>query len=128
MMSAQSIAKALFILLESGHSDDQVFSAFQQYIKKYRLEALVCNIVRYLEKFLENKKIKEQVVVITAHAVHSDILTEIQSFIRAPKDVNIVNVVDESVIAGFIARYHDVEHDASIASQLLQLKKAIIQN
>ncbi len=128
MISAQSIAKSLFTLLELNYSQEQVLLAFQQYVKKYHLESLVLNVVRYLEIFLENKQTKERLVVITAHAVDKEILTEIQSFIHISEKVNIVNIIDESIVAGFITRHHDVEHDASIASRLLQLKKAIIQN
>ncbi len=44
------------------------------------------------------------------------------------KDSEIVNVVDESIIGGFILRVGDLQYDASIANKLSKLKREFTLN
>lgn len=44
------------------------------------------------------------------------------------KDSEIVNVIDESILGGFILRVGDLQYDASIANKLSKLKREIVLN
>lgn len=44
------------------------------------------------------------------------------------KDAEIVNVVDESILGGFILRVGDIQYDASIANKLQKLKREFTLN
>jgi len=44
------------------------------------------------------------------------------------KDVTIKNIVEESIIGGFILRIGDIQYNASIANKLNKLKREFILN
>lgn len=127
MISAQHIARGIIKLIQLGVSEDQVFSGFKKYITHYHLQALVPNILNYLELFHAKNRENESVSLVVAHDVDEQILEDLKKFVSAPVGTEITVEKDESIIGGFIARYRNVEYDASLTTQLSRFKKAITQ-
>jgi F-type H+-transporting ATPase subunit delta len=44
------------------------------------------------------------------------------------KDVDVKNIIDETIIGGFILRIGDIQYNASIANQLNKLKREFTLN
>jgi F-type H+-transporting ATPase subunit delta len=44
------------------------------------------------------------------------------------KDVEVINIIDESILGGFILRVGDIQYNASIANKLNNLKREFTLN
>lgn len=127
-MKSKDIAKALFILLEQGVPQDQIFQAFTNFVKVNHLEGVVPKILWYLEYFSKEKESNLSLKIISAHDVSNDTLDAIKKYIGVEKETKVQNKIQKDVIGGFIAYYSGKEYDASIKKQLSRLKQAIINN
>ncbi len=126
MISAQVIARGLHKLLVSGTPQEEVFQSFQIYITQHHLQGIVPNVIHYLELFLEQAKSKQGVQISTAHDITQQTIAKILNYVNAEKNSPVIFNKNEKIVGGFIARYNDVEYDASLSAQLLRFKKAVI--
>lgn len=106
----QSITKGLFHLL----------------FENKRFDILEQIAVQYNTQFDEVSGI-ENATVTTAFAItpelESKVLAKIKEF--SSKKINIKNIVDPSIIGGFILRIGDKQFNASVANSLLTLKREL---
>ena len=72
----------------------------------------------------------EKVTVTTAVALTPELETKVLKKVKelTPKQVVINNIIDESLIGGFVLRVGDVEYNASVSNQLNKLKRQLILN
>ena len=73
---------------------------------------------------------KEKATVITAIPMTSDLEVKVLARIKelTNKSVELENVVDESIIGGFILRIGDKQYNASVANKLNNLKREFTLN
>lgn len=73
---------------------------------------------------------REVATVITAIPLTDDLKSKVLAKAKelTGKDVSIKNIVDESIIGGFILRIGDIQYNASIANQLNKLKREFTLN
>jgi F-type H+-transporting ATPase subunit delta len=73
---------------------------------------------------------KEKAVVITAIPMTSELEVKVLARIKelTNKSVELENVVDESIIGGFILRVGDKQYNASVANKLNNLKREFTLN
>ena len=73
---------------------------------------------------------KEKATVTTAVAMTEDLEIKVMAKIKelTSKSVELENIVDESIIGGFILRVGDIQYNASIASKLNKLKREFTLN
>ena len=81
----------------------------------------------FIQLYNKNNNIKEA-VVITASPIDKDLERKILSQIKIPaaKSINLINLVDSSIIGGFIIRYDGKEYNASVKQNLKNLKTELI--
>src|SRR5690606_8619114 len=98
-------------------------------ISNNRIDILSDVAQKYNQLFDASKGI-ELATVTTAVPLTDDLRSKV--FAKAKeltgKDVEVANVVDESIIGGFILRIGDIQYNASITNQLNKLKKEFILN
>lgn len=72
----------------------------------------------------------EEATVTTAVPLTDDLKSKVLTKAKelTGKDVTIKNIVDESIIGGFILRIGDIQYNASIANQLNKLKREFTLN
>lgn len=72
----------------------------------------------------------EQVTVTTATPLTPELEAKVLAKVKSltPNKVIIENVIDETIIGGFVLRIGDVEYNASVANQLTKLKRQLILN
>lgn len=72
----------------------------------------------------------EKVTVTTAVALTPELEAKVLKKVKelTPKQVVIENVIDESLIGGFVLRVGDVEYNASVSNQLNKLKRQLTLN
>lgn len=72
----------------------------------------------------------EKVTVTTAVALTPELETKVLKKVKelTPKQVVIKNIIDESLIGGFVLRVGDVEYNASVSNQLNKLKRQLTLN
>lgn len=73
---------------------------------------------------------KEKATVTTAVPMTEDLEIKVMAKIKelTSKSVELENIVDESIIGGFILRVGDIQYNASIASKLNKLKREFTLN
>ena len=75
----------------------------------------------------EQDKGAEVAIVTTAVPLSGELETQILSKVKEftnGKDVTLKSIVDESIIGGFVLRVGDLQYNASIASQLSNLRRS----
>ena len=90
--------------------------------------AIISDIANsFIQLYNKNNNIKEA-IVITASPIDKDLEKKILSQIKIPaaKSINLINLVDSSIIGGFIIRYDGKEYNASIKQNLKNLKTELI--
>ena len=80
----------------------------------------------FIQLYNEHNNIKEA-LVITASPINKELESEILSKINIPdaKAINLNNIVDPSIIGGFIIRYDGKEYNSSVKQNLNNLKKEL---
>jgi len=81
-------------------------------------------------KLYDQSKGIEHATVTTAVALTADLEKQVLAKAKAltGKEVNLKNVIDDSIIGGFILRIGDIQYNASIANQLSNLKREFTLN
>ncbi|MEE1897325.1 ATP synthase F1 subunit delta [Flavobacterium rakeshii] len=108
--SAQNITKGLFRLL----------------LENKRFEILGSVAVQYAKQYDEAIGV-EQATVTTAFPITAELEAKVLAKIKefSDKKITIKNVVDPSIIGGFILRVGDKQFNASVANRLLTLKREL---
>ena len=98
-------------------------------IRNNRINVLEQVASKYSQLFDKSQGI-ELATVTTAVALTADLkqLVLEKAVAISGKNVEIKNVIDESLIGGFVLRVGDLQYDASIANQLNKLKKEFTLN
>ena len=83
----------------------------------------------YVEQF-DKLNGKEKATVITAVPMTNDLEIKVLAKVKelTSKAVELENIVDESILGGFILRVGDKQYNASIANQLNKLKREFTLN
>ncbi|RKE98866.1 ATP synthase F1 subunit delta [Ichthyenterobacterium magnum] len=102
---------------------------FNVLVSNKRLEILEDTAVKYSILFDEMKG-KEKATVTTAVPMTSDLEIKVLAKIKelTSKSVELENIVDESILGGFILRVGDTQYNASIANKLNKLKREFTLN
>jgi|TARA_B100001057_G_C22588927_1_gene848173 F-type H+-transporting ATPase subunit delta len=81
----------------------------------------------FVQLYNKNNNIKEA-IIITASPIDKDLEKKILSQIKIPaaKSITLTNLIDSSIIGGFIIRYDGKEYNASIKQNLKNLKTELI--
>ncbi len=118
------------VLLEVFKNTNQsTLSLIDTLVVNNRIDILEQVAVKYNQLFDESKGI-ELATVTTAIALTPDLEKKVLAKAKAlvGKDVEIKNIIDESILGGFILRIGDVQYNASISNQLSKLKREFTLN
>lgn len=118
-----SIKKAI-LLDVFKHSNKAILNLIDTLISNNRLAILNDVAQKYNQLFDESKGIKTATVT-TAVPLTDDLKTKVLAKAKelTGKDIEVENIVDESIIGGFILRIGDIQYNASISNQLSKLKR-----
>jgi len=95
--------------------------------KRIALLGDVANKYNQLFDVLKDKQIaKVTTAVPLTDALKSKVLAKVKELTK--KEVEVINVIDENILGGFILRVGDIQYDASIANKLNKLKREFTLN
>ena len=117
--------KAISSLLEKNNS---IIEKLLDLLIHNKRVAIIGDIASsFIQLYNKNNNIKEA-IVITASPIDKDLEKKILSQIKIPaaKSINLINLIDSSIIGGFIIRYDGKEYNASIKQNLKNLKTELI--
>lgn len=117
--------KAILSLLEKNNSITEKLLDLLIHNKRV---AIISDIAScFIQLYNKNNNIKEA-IVITASPIDKDLEKKILSQIKIPaaKSITLTNLIDSSIIGGFIIRYDGKEYNASIKQNLKNLKTELI--
>ena len=117
--------KAVLSLLEKNNSITEKLLDLLIHNKRVAIITDIAN--SFIQLYNKNNNIKEA-VVITASPIEKDLEKRILSQIKIPaaKSITLTNLIDSSIIGGFIIRYDGKEYNASIKQKLKNLKTELI--
>ena len=113
--------KAILSLIEKNNSITEKLLDLLIHNKRV---AIISDIASsFIQLYNKHNNIKEA-VVITASPIDKNLENQILSQIKIPeaKSITLINLVDSSIIGGFIIRYDGKEYNASIKQNLKNLK------
>jgi F-type H+-transporting ATPase subunit delta len=113
--------KAILFLIEKNNSITEKLLDLLIHNKRV---AIISDISSsFIQLYNKHNNIKEA-VVITASPIDKNLENQILSQIKIPeaKSITLTNLVDSSIIGGFIIRYDGKEYNASIKQNLKNLK------
>lgn len=125
---SSSIKKS--ILLEVFKDSNKItLNLIDTLISNNRIDILGDVAEKYNQLFDKSKGI-ELATVTTAVALSDDLKKKVLAKAKelTGKDIEVENVIDESIIGGFILRIGDIQYNASITNQLSKLKREFILN
>jgi len=118
------------VLLEVfKQSNKTILNLIDTLISNNRIDILGDVAVKYNQLFDQSKGI-ELATVTTAVALTTDLEKKVLAKAKelTGKEVEVENIIDESIIGGFILRVGDIQYNASIANQLGKLKREFTLN
>ena len=117
--------KAILSLLEKNNSITEKLLDLLIHNKRVAIISDIAN--SFIQLYNKNNNIKEA-VVITASPIDKDLEKRILSQIKIPaaKSITLTNLIDSSIIGGFIIRYDGKEYNASVKQNLKNLKTELI--
>ncbi len=97
---------------------------FQLLLANKRFEILDAIALQFINLF-DVKSGIEQAVVTTAVPLTADLEVQVMNKLKefSTNTISITNVVDASIIGGFVLRIGDKQYNASVANKLQQLKR-----
>ena len=113
--------KAILSLIEKNNS---ITEKLLDLLIRNKRVAIISDISSsFIQLYNKHNNIKEA-VVITASPINKNLENQILSQIKIPeaKSITLINLVDSSIIGGFIIRYDGKEYNASIKQNLKNLK------
>ncbi|TGV03815.1 ATP synthase F1 subunit delta [Flavivirga rizhaonensis] len=125
---SSSVKKA--VLLEVfKKSDKTTLSLIDTLVNNNRIDILGHVALKYNQLFDQSKGI-ELATVTTAVALTADLEKKVLAKAKelTGKNVEVKNIIDESILGGFILRIGDIQYNASIANQLNKLKREFTLN
>lgn len=123
-----SIKKA--VLLEAfNKANKTTLGLIDALITNKRIDLLAQVATKYIQLYDASNGV-ENATVTTAVALTSDLEKKMLSKAKelTGKKVELKNIVDESILGGFILRVGDLQYNASVANQLNKLKKEFSLN
>jgi len=110
-------------------SDKTTLSLIDTLISNNRISILGDVALKYNQLFDKSKGI-ELATVITAVALTADLEKKVLAKAKelTGKNIEVKNIIDESILGGFILRIGDVQYNASVANQLNKLKREFTLN
>ena len=102
---------------------------FDLLVSNKRINILGDIALKYSQLF-DNLNGKEKAIVTTAIPMTNDLENKVLKKIKqlTSKTVELENIVDESIIGGFILRIGDKQYNASVSSKLNKLKREFTLN
>ena len=91
---------------------------------------ILSNVAEKYNQLFDISKGIELATVTTAVAINDALKKQVLAKAKelTGKDVSVENIIDESIIGGFILRIGDTQYNASIANQLNKLKREFTLN
>ena len=120
----QDKKKAILSLTKSGNAITE--KLIDLLIHNKRVTIIGDIAISFTQLYNKHNNIKEA-TVITASPINKELESDILSKINMSdaKSISLTNVVDPSIIGGFIIRYDGKEYNASVKQNLNNLKKEL---
>jgi F-type H+-transporting ATPase subunit delta len=110
-------------------SDKTTLTLIDVLVNNNRIDILSDVALKYNQLFDQSKCIELATVttaVALTESLEKKVLAKAKELTR--KDIEVKNIIDESILGGFILRIGDIQYNASISSQLSKLKREFTLN
>ena len=120
----QDKKKAILSILENNNAITE--KLIDLLIHNKRVSIIGDIAISFIQLYNKHNDIKEA-TVITASPINDDLKSIILSKINIsdPKSISLTNIIDSSIIGGFIIRFDGKEYNASVKQNLNNLKKEL---
>ncbi len=126
---SKSNAEKVHLLCSMVDAPSQAFERFASLvIKAAREDMLLYMVYSYINIYREDKKVVA-IKLTTATPLRTSLQEKIERLVEnlGGNEVEIKNIVDNSIIGGFVCEANNTRLDASVTSQLAEIKKNIVK-
>lgn len=113
-ITSKRLAKALISSLKTD--------AFEEFVERNHLGALMPNVVKNLERMSAEIKSENTALILVSHEISEPYVKLIEKLIEKEKSHPVKIEIDESLIGGFKAYYQGQVFDGSVKNYLKELK------
>lgn len=128
MISSKQISKAVISLTNSNDNSEEVLSKLLKFVKKYRLENSLPQILSNIKKEADKEKRNKTLFVETSHDISKDVLSKISNYVSVPENTTVSVSKNESLLGGFRAYFKDRKIDGSVDNALKRLATRLLEN
>lgn len=126
MISSKHLAEAIYkIANDKSLSKSGVVNAVFDYVKSYKLEALLPKVINHLEDRADKESAWDTLDIESGLPIDESTITEIKKRLHTSDAKHTDTKVNSDLIGGFVATYKGQIYDASIKNQLQLLKKSL---
>jgi F-type H+-transporting ATPase subunit delta len=120
-MTSKKLSGILIKAYEKQENADTIKN-FLTFVHKNKLDYLLPNVLLHVKRYEKVHQGAGVCILRTIEAFSKDMHKDIKKKIGLDASVHVEEVVDKSIIGGFIVEYNHVQYDASMVSALRQLK------
>jgi F-type H+-transporting ATPase subunit delta len=124
-ISRRLVAEGVVDLIEQGRGARQAALMLAGYLVEHKLTRQMELYLRDIRRVLAERKAQVSVEVASAHRLTDKLRGDITKFIKdetAAKDVEIIDMVDETLISGVVISTTDAVYDGSLKHKIKKLK------
>ncbi len=118
-ITSKRLAKALISSLNSD--------AFEEFVERNHLGALMPNVVKNLERMSAEIKNENTALILVSHKISDTHVKLIEKLIEKEKSHPVKVEVDESLLGGFKAYYRGKVFDGSVKNYLKDLRLTLMK-
>ncbi len=123
MINSYAIARAVYELAQDSENK-HVVDNLVVYLQSHNLMPLLDSILNHVEHMHARASAQESLDIVSAYPLSESFVSELKDVLGAKKTGS--QKQDQDLIGGFIMEHNGVMYDASISTQLIRLKNALI--
>jgi len=125
-MQENKITKRIISIADSkGLSPEVLALRLASFLDKHDLNELLPKLNSILEETQKENDRIETIIIRSRYPLDREDISGIKKLISPKKEAPIKEIIDKSVIGGFIAEYNGTIYDGSLAKQVERLEKSL---
>lgn len=118
MVGARQLAQSYITLMKETDSPKETANSFVFFCREKGLENLLQPTVQLVERMMAQENESQTLKLEVAQKFSDETIELLKQTINCEPDTKVVVQENPNIIGGFLARYNNIEFDASIASKL----------
>ena len=127
-VSAEQLARVIYHQVHYNPKELSSFmKKFYSFMERYNITALLPHVARHLRRMKRDQDAHNAYEIISAEKLSGTSMHRVLKKINAPEGVHVIKKVQSELIGGIIIKHEGRMYDASIKTQLDNLRRLLTQ-